>query len=88
LVSGFSLLRTATEFARHGRTAIAEHGNQERVGIELTLMGGTKDAREDLLGGGTVPGPIAAAHFARDHNDPFILPASVTPERFIIPGIR
>lgn len=67
MISGFSLLRTAAEFERHGRTGSAEHGDDERVHIELTLMCGTEDAREDLLGGGTVPGPIAAAHFARDH---------------------
>lgn len=70
MISGFSLLRTAAEFERHGRTGSAEHGDHERVDIELTLMGGTEDTREDLLGGGPVPGPIAAAHFARDHGGP------------------
>jgi hypothetical protein len=49
---------------------IAEHGDHERIRIELTLMGSTKDAREDLLSGGTAPRPIAAAHFARDHGGP------------------
>jgi len=48
----------------------AEHGDHQRVHVELTLMGGTEDAREDSLGGGTMPGPIAAAHFARDHGGP------------------
>ena len=70
MISGFSLLRTAAEFERHRRTGSAEHGDHERVDIEPTLVGGTKDAREDLLSGGTVPGAIAAAHFARDHGGP------------------
>ena len=70
MISGFSLLRTAAKFERHYRTGSAEHGDDERVHIELTLMGGTEDAREDLLGGSTVPGPIAAAHFSRDHGGP------------------
>jgi hypothetical protein len=38
--------------------------------IDLTLMGSTEDAREDLLGGGPVPEAVAAAHFARDHSGP------------------
>lgn len=36
----------------------------ERVDIELRLMGAAEDACEDLTGGGTEPGPIAAAHDA------------------------
>jgi hypothetical protein len=70
LIGRFSLLRPVAEFERHCRTGSAEHGDHEGVDIEPTLMGGTEDAREDLLGGGAVPGPIAAAHFACDYGGP------------------
>ena len=45
----------------------AEHRDDQRGELELTLVGGPHDAGEHLLGVGAVAGTITATDFAGDH---------------------
>jgi hypothetical protein len=52
------------------RCACAKQRDEYSVCIELTLVGCAEHACEDLLGGCSPPGPVAATDFARDHCGP------------------
>ena len=45
----------------------AQHGDDQRGEVELTLVGGAHDAGDDLLGVGAAAGTITATDFAGDH---------------------
>jgi hypothetical protein len=65
-----------------------DRGRQIDERVEFLPLARTRDGQETLDCALVVLASRSEHDFPPLHNDPFILPASVTPERFIIPGIR
>ena len=62
-----------TALVRDGGSGRAEHGDDHRGEVEMTLVNGPHDAGEQLLGVGAVARAIASADFAGDDAGPVSL---------------
>ena len=67
LVPGVICGRWAAEGRRDDGRGGSEQGEENVVRVEVALTGGADCGGERLLGGGALPGAIAAADFARYH---------------------